>query len=153
MSHDHRRRFLARVGFLILILQVAVSVAAVAADPPQERWVHIWNGSADLSDYGLLVALDPAGPVFVAGTTYEGGVGGNQDDIILLKLGERGDLIWSRRHGGEGTEQPSGLVVSSSGRIGVTGYSLNGTQSLVTTIAFDEDGMTLWSHGYPLGGA
>jgi len=68
-------------------------------------------------------------------------------DILLLRLDQNGDTLWSKIFGGEGYDDPKGLAVSADGGFIVTGSSdLYGKTFLLKT---DSLGNYLWSKSFP----
>jgi hypothetical protein len=130
---------------------LGISSPALASSV-DEAWAFVWNGPANHNDQGRLVASDPAGPLYVAGTTYEGGVGGDREDFFLQRFDTAGNLQWTTTYGGEGYDVPSGLGILPSGDIVVTGFAWDAGQNTVTTIRYQATGDTLWTRSFPLAG-
>ncbi len=142
-----RRVICLRLTVLVVLLFAAT---AGAEEPPLVAWDHIWNGPANSDDHGRLAAFDPAGTLYVAGTTYESGIGANRRDYFVQQFDPAGNLAWTRYYGAEGNDEPSGLLVTSSGDVVVTGLALEDTLVTVTTISYDPAGTVLWSTSFPL---
>jgi len=87
---------IADAGFAVLLILATATVVS-AESPPLEAWVYSWNGPANLDDFGLLATFDPDGFLYVAGTTYEGGVGGHREDFILTRFDAAGTVLWTRQ--------------------------------------------------------
>lgn len=122
-----------------------------AGNAPEEMWVRIWNGPGNHDDWPSLVALDPTGPVYVAGSTYEPGLGGNREDFALLRYDLGGNLNWFRRYGGDGVDEVSALLVPEPGRVAVTGFSSwDGTAYDVATLVYNDAGDVVWEQRFPL---
>ena len=100
------------------ILLGTIALTAWAEDPPTTEWVRTWNAPANHEDIGHFVAVDTPDRIYVAGTTYEPGVGAAAHDYLLLQYDAAGNLAWYRRYGGTGDETLSDLVVPSSFPIG-----------------------------------
>lgn len=134
-------------------MSLAIAVLpARAEDPPAPAWIESWNAPANHEDIGRFVAADTPDRIYVAGTTYEPGIGGAMYDFLLLQYDANGNLAWSRRYGGEGSEVVSDLEVPVSGEVVVTGYStgLNGIE--VATVNYDHLGNLVWERRYPVQG-
>ncbi|HKW13024.1 MAG TPA: SBBP repeat-containing protein, partial [Candidatus Krumholzibacteria bacterium] len=90
------------------------------------QWSHGFGGVG--FDWGLGVAVDGSGNVVATGN-FEGTVnfgGGNLVsaggyDMFLAKYDPNGVHVWSRRFGGSGGDQGSGVAVDGSGNVVVTG--------------------------------
>jgi uncharacterized delta-60 repeat protein len=90
-------------------------------------WERSWAGAG--SDYGLDVALDSSGNVYVLGETNSYGTGGCE--AVLLKYDSFGTLAWQQTWGTPGNEYPSRIAIDGgTGDIYIAGY----TDSLVTGI-------------------
>lgn len=113
-------------------------------------------------------ATDGDGNVFVVGTfsdslTVRGEeLSGAGEEAMLIKLDERGELIWMRRIGGEGGDSVAGVVVDSTGNVYVSGSfekeltlgevtltSRGGRDVLLAS--YDRDGDVRWAKSF--GGA
>lgn len=143
-------RSIAQINLTIILLVLATM--ALAETPPTEAWVYQWNGPGNHADLGLLTAFDPVGRVYVAGTTYEAGLDGNEEDFFLTQLDAAGHEIWTRQYGGQSTDQPSCLIVTETGNAIVTGYAWVETQLMVAVLCYDDNGTLLWERSIPVGG-
>jgi hypothetical protein len=95
------------------------------------QW-HTFYGSAN-TDSGLAITLDPVGGVYVAGHSAVTWLGdGNTAprhaytsgrDLLALKLASNGDYQWHTFYGGSGSDQGTGIAVSPSGDLYLSGYS------------------------------
>jgi hypothetical protein len=91
------------------------------------RWGRRFGGSS--SDYAFALAVDPAGPVLLAGS-FNGTVdfgGGNLasagfSDIFLAKYDDTGQHAWSRRFGGSSYDAGNGLACDADGNVLLAGY-------------------------------
>jgi uncharacterized delta-60 repeat protein len=73
------------------------------------------------NEYGLGVATDPAGNVYVTGVANN--QVGDSGNLLIAKYDNYGVLKWQKTLSGTGTEQGSGITVDSSGNIYVGGYT------------------------------
>lgn len=142
-----------RVNALVLLLAAVLPfpLAANAGSTPDEVWVRTWNGPGNHDDFPKRLARDSAGRIYVAGTTYQGGVGGQQNDYSLLQYDENGNLAWARRHGGTEIDQLSDLLLLSDGRVAVTGISWWEEVELLTLV-YDSAGNLIWERRFLLEG-
>ncbi len=95
-------------------------------------WARTWGGSYE--DYGLRVAVDGSGNVYVTGT-FEGTVdfdpdGGDPhtsngwDDVFLSKFDSSGNFKWARTWGGLYGDRGSAVAADGSGNVYITGEFL-----------------------------
>lgn len=81
------------------------------------------------SDSCEAVAVNSAGTIFLAGTTYLSDLPGALntrmagDDAFLASMAAGGQLQWSRYFGGSGGDRAYDLVIDRAGRILMTGYT------------------------------
>jgi hypothetical protein len=110
-------------------------------------WARQAGGTGD--DYGLAVATDPSGNVFVAGAFQNTATfstttltSSRSNDVFLVKYGPAGNLLWARRAGGNGNEEANALAVDAAGNAYITGaFDANatfGTISLANNTGSDE---------------
>ncbi len=113
-------------------------------------WQRTW-GDGGL-DYGLGVAVDSSGNIYVTGSTNSFGVGGV--DVFLLRFDSFGSLLWQRTWGGSSADYGNGVVVDSSGHIYVTGStnSFGVGDYEVFLLQFDSTGSLLWQRIWGGGG-
>ena len=91
------------------------------------RWARRYGGTG--SDSGASVAVSATGDVVAAGTfngTVNLGGGsltsaGDSDVFVAAYAGATGAHLWSRRAGGPGIDQPSGIAMDDWGRVTVIG--------------------------------
>jgi hypothetical protein len=131
----------------------------VAPLPPP--WSKQLGTAAD--DHARAVALDAAGNVYVAGFTA-GAVAGatalGAEDILVLKLGPDGKLLWARQLGTKERDLALAMAVDAKGQVYVTGSTtgdLEGTNAGndgtckstscpdLFVLKLDSSGTTLWT--------
>ncbi|MCP4710963.1 MAG: PQQ-binding-like beta-propeller repeat protein, partial [Planctomycetes bacterium] len=92
--------------------------------------IHIWskNFKSTGREYGQGVAVDPQGNMLVTGYfTGKVDFGGQEltavgEDLFVVKLSPRGELIWVRNYSNTGNEHGLGIAVDSKGCVLVTGH-------------------------------
>ncbi|MFL5814740.1 MAG: SBBP repeat-containing protein [Bdellovibrionia bacterium] len=121
--------------------------------------VKLWTrqlGVASQSTYGLGVAADSSGNVFVTGYT-DGGLDGNTltgtTDFFVTKYDSAGTKQWTRQLGVASQDtEGNGVATDSSGNVFVSGYTgggldgnaLTGTTDFFVT-KYDSTGAKLWT--------
>lgn len=111
-------------------------------------WVRTYGGA--WADGAQAMCSTPDGNFLIAGYTFSHGAG--DADLLLICVDEEGDLLWSQRHGGSGTEYAYGCLAVPEGYL-VTGYTTStgaGSKDL-WLLKVDHRGHEVWSHTY--GGA
>ena len=78
----------------------------------RDMWVHTWKGLGWSDGWGLLT--DDSN-LYV--------VGGDNEDALLLKYSQGGDIIWAREYGVNGLEGALGCLFDSEGNILAAGQS------------------------------
>ncbi|MCC7501087.1 MAG: T9SS type A sorting domain-containing protein [Flavobacteriales bacterium] len=119
-----------RALWSILII-VLLGMVPVRAQSPNWLWARSVGGSAQ-SGHPKKLAVDQVGNVIVTGFfrgtfDLDPGVGvasftsAGESDIFIQKLDAAGDLVWARRIGGIGLDEPRGLAVDADGSVLVVG--------------------------------
>ena len=111
----------------------------------QVQWVRQAFGNAN--DFGLTVAVDPSGPIYIAGNFYSdvltigaysvtNSTSSGSADIFIAKLDPNGNVLWLRRAGGDAIDTAFHVAVDGSGNLLVTGSFFS------TTATFDTVSLT-----------
>lgn len=115
-------------------------------------WQHTYGGSALAQDYGTAVTADEFGNCFVAAAV-------SNDlslfDIVLLKYGSSGNLIWSATWNGAAnlTDVPSCIALDGNGNIYVGGSTYSSPNNPdYALVKFSATGVVLWSASYDYAG-
>jgi gliding motility-associated-like protein len=129
-------------------------------------WATYYGGPSD--DYGLSVASDPFGNIYLTGgTSSTSGIasGGFQNalssdpDIFLVKFDMNGNRLWATYYGGPGAEAQSQVTVDNLGNVYLcgdtdspTGIAAGGFQNTFSggccdafLVKFDGAGNRLWA--------
>lgn len=113
-----------------------------------QQWEARYNAEADSSDISYNIALDGAGNVYVAGTSY--GNSGNFD-YVTIKYNNAGIEQWMSRYNGQGNrdDRVRDLTVDAAGNVYVTGrgFESSGTNDY-TTVKYDNAGVQQWVARY-----
>ena len=110
------------------------------------QWQRTLGGTYD--EYGLAIAVDGFGNVYITGTTTSSGAGSY--DAFIAKYDNSGAIQWQRTLGGTGDDRGYGIAVDSSGNVYIIGYTDNsGTGSNDALIAkYDTDGLFKWQRTF-----
>jgi DNA-binding SARP family transcriptional activator len=103
------------------------------------KWSHFQNGRGNYADGVAGVALDSAGDVIFAGSTYDGnpGAGGTDWDYFTYKYDADGRPIWKAIFDGNGLGDTAvALAVDRNDFVIVTGRSDHGHIFSITTIKY-----------------
>lgn len=106
----------------------------------------IWETSVGGGDLDQAICVEPFQQGFlVLGETDSFGAG--KRDLYLLKISQRGQVLWARTYGGEGAEWAKGLLVREDGTIVLVGGSdsFGGGDVDAYIVAVDGNGLELWS--------
>ncbi|MBI5866455.1 MAG: SBBP repeat-containing protein [Planctomycetes bacterium] len=102
------------------------------------QWVARWNGPDSYWDYGVDLAINSAGELYVAAYTYGG------PRAVLLKYDANGGLLWSRI-----LADGVGVVVALDSQENVYfGASAGGYPRNLSLWKFDPAGNEQWYRGY-----
>jgi uncharacterized delta-60 repeat protein len=134
------------------ILHTLASTTVLAEGAPARLWVQAWNSTANHEDIGRLLALDSPDRIYVAGSSYEPGIGGAGHDYLLLQYDAAGNLAWARRYGDTGGDMVSDLAVPATGEVVLTGISTTQAGNDVATVKYDQAGNLLWDRRFPVQG-
>ncbi len=129
-------------------------------------WATYYGGSGN--DYGIAIATDATGNVFVSGYSYNntfpttiGPAHAGGQEITVTKFDNNGNRLWATFYGGAGSDAPLAIATDAAGNVFVTGTTtstnfptLNAYQSVKGLSTFSSDtfimklnssGTTLWA--------
>ena len=108
-----------------------------SASDNEFQFSQTWTGLGN--SYGNGVAVDPAGNIWVAGTTSSYVAG--QTDGVLLKYDSNGNLLYKRTWGGTQNDYSTGIAIDGDGNVYVSGYtySLGPTPGVSSVIVLKYD--------------
>jgi uncharacterized delta-60 repeat protein len=135
-------------------LETGTDYTTIKYDPDGNAlWQRRYNGPGNNLDLARSIAVDSSGNIYVTGTSFgiDADYGRLDFDYATIKYDPAGRELWVRRYdGGPGSssDDPSALVIDSSGNIYVTGYSRGIYNSDYATIKYDQDGNELWVKRY-----
>jgi uncharacterized delta-60 repeat protein len=110
----------------------------------QEQWVARYNGPGNGFDFGIAIAVDDSGNVYVTGSS-EGSV--TSDDYATVKYDSAGQQQWVSRYNGPANnlDVAYAIAVDDSGSVYVTGYSdAPNTAEDYATIKYNSGGQQQW---------
>ncbi|MFX1594291.1 MAG: SBBP repeat-containing protein [Promethearchaeota archaeon] len=110
-----------------------------------QQWNRTFDGGA--SDYGWGIATDSLGNLYIAGQRSGVGVGGEYNDMVLVKYDGNGILQWSRIWGGEHYDMSEDVVVDLSNNVYLAGVteSFGVGISAMALVKYDSDGIQQWN--------
>ena len=81
---------------------------------------------------------------------YTDGVGAGDRDLLIVKINENGDSLWSQTYGGAGYEQSGGIIATSDGNYLLCGHSTSFGDPMHDTylVKINPDGDELWHKTY-----
>ena len=128
-------------------------IATVAYDNNgNQLWEARYNGSRNTWDWGIAIASDPSGNVYVTGRINW--VGTFAGDWITIAYDSNGNELWHQIYEGYNnlSASPTAMVVDSAGNVYVTGYTTNRRNPtwgyMYVTIAYDSAGTRKWMAEY-----
>ena len=92
-----------------------------ATAQPALAWERRYNGTPDLSDEAVSIAVDAAGNSYVTGSAF---APNGTLDIVTIKYSPSGQQMWLESYNGtgNGNDQGAELVLDNAGNVYVTGY-------------------------------
>src|SRR3989339_655122 len=137
-----KRLFLGAIVITILLTQLSLG------DNVTPLWTKTYNGATNGNDYGMGIAVDISGNIYVTG--YES-VTGQGNNIWTRKYDNNGSEVWTKTHNGvtDGSDQGRGIAVDSSGNVyaigneEITGHSYN-----IWTRKYNSNGAEIWTRTY-----
>lgn len=110
------------------------------------QWSQNW-GTWYQDDEAQDIVLDSSNNIYVTGGTYESAT---NDDVILLKFNNAGNLQWSRRWGGDGIDIGFSIDLASDGDIFIGGGTYEGSGALydILLAVYNSAGTMKWWGGW-----
>lgn len=133
------------------------------------RGEHVWSKrfGSPFNEYGLGLAVDPAGNIGLTGSfdneiDFGGGklVSAGESDVFVARLGPDGVHLWSRRFGAAREDIGHGIAADRFGNLAVTGWfwgevdfgagpvRAEGMNKDGFLLKFSADGKHLWSRRF-----
>lgn len=125
---------------LLDLASVLCLLPAVSYAQTDRVWATYYGGPS--TEIEMSVATDPAGNVYLAGTTvslsgiastgsFQNTLGGGTD-LFLAKFNSTGTRLWATYYGGTGNEHKTGMAIDTSGNIYISGQT-DATTGVATT--------------------
>jgi uncharacterized delta-60 repeat protein len=114
----------------------------------EEMWVKRYNGTGNGEDKAIQIALDAAGNVYVAGTSYGGN---NKQDYAVVKYNNNGVQQWVARYDGVSHDADflNAMTLDRFGNVFVTGSSYkSGQYADYVTLKYNSSGVLQWNARY-----
>src|SRR3989339_306203 len=137
-----KRLFLGAIVITILLTQLSLG------DNVTPLWTKTYNGATNGNDYGMGIAVDISGNIYVTG--YES-VTGQGYNIWTRKYDSNGGEVWTRTYNGaaNSTDSGIGIAVDDSGNVYVTGTEeITGQSYNIWTRKYDSSGTEVWTRTY-----
>ncbi|MFM8770518.1 MAG: T9SS type A sorting domain-containing protein [Candidatus Kapaibacterium sp.] len=123
----------------------------------QDTWLKVFGGAN--ADIGMSVVTAPDGGIVVAGISQStGGVlnltNSGSDDIFVVKLDKRGDVLWRRCFGGFGIDTVTSIATTLNGGYILTGHTTSdpgfgcGRYWDIIVLLLDGQGNVQWNRCY-----
>lgn len=108
-------------------------------------WAKTYGGSG--ADGGRAMCLDSDGGCLIVGYTFA--PGSKDADMLAVKVNAEGNLVWSKRFGGIGSEYGNACLNTGDGYL-VLGYTTSFGQGSkdIFLVRLDTEGNELWSKTY-----
>lgn len=112
----------------------------------EKMWARNYGGKNKEEAHGIVQTAD--GNMVVAGFTYSFGNGGA--DMLIMKIGPEGKVIWKRNYGGPRNEAAEAIAITPTGDLLVAGWtSSEGAGSLDgTVLKLSDEGVYQWQRNY-----
>lgn len=153
---------------LVLIISCLFCVLICTAQS-QRLWATYYGGTG--IDYGIGIATDSLGNIYMAGLTASTGMasggfqntyGGGTSDGLLVKFDTYGNRLWATYYGRGGNDLAYSVAVDATGNVYLAGYTSStigiasgGFQNTyggggldAFLVKFDSDGNRLWATYY-----
>lgn len=110
-------------------------------------WTATYNYFSNESDQSNSIVVDASGNVFIAGQSDSDPSLNNNDDYVVIKYNAAGATDWAVRTNGfgNGTDQPTKILLDPTGNIVVTGRAFNGFDDDYMTVKYDPAGTVIWN--------
>jgi len=118
-------------------------------------WTRLFNDpTLNQYDQANDLAVDSQGNIIVTGEGDRDVTGVTNDDLLVVKYDQNGNLLWSQRFNdiGDATDRGEKVVVDNANNIYVAGRSNNGADDDFVTIKYNAQGAQQWIQFVDYGG-
>lgn len=127
---------------------IALTLLLISGSLLSQSWHSFYNGTGDADDESRSVCADDSGNVYVTGFS----MGANSNfDIVTIKYGEKGNVLWVRVFNGTGNSEDRafGIVQDEYGFIYVGGFTTStGNNEDIILLRYNAAGTLSWSKTY-----
>ena len=110
-----------------------------------QLWAVRYNGTLNLDDKPVAMAIAPSGNIYVAGRTFNG----VDDDMLLVKYNSNGIVQWTHTwNGGSGDDRNTAIVLDASENCYISGRTFSGTDLNGVLVKVTSAGQTAWFRTY-----
>lgn len=117
----------------------------------EEKWVKVFNGTANSDDKAKSLAIDSKGNVIVVGSTVVDASATWMNDFLTIKYDSAGNEIWRKKYNGPGNSSDGAVCVKTDAidNIYVAGSSHSGSGDMdLTVVKYTKDSALLWVSRY-----
>jgi len=133
----------------VFIMVSSCATGIIAQGTIQQAWINYYQSWVEKNfDYGVEMAVDEDGNVYVAGNSKGSGTA---LDYVIIKYDSDGVQHWVARYNGPGNrdDDVTALTVDDLGNVYVTGSTSDvNDMTDYTTIKYDKDGNQQWAARY-----
>ncbi len=130
------------VGLLVFSFAGLACFGATIA--PEMQWSQTYGGTG--TDEGSSLVYTDEGGYVIAGYTSSYGAGNN--DFLLVKTTDSGNLLWSKTYGGINNEQIGKGIQTNDGGYALAGYTYGGGIYDAWLVKTDSSGNMQWNKTY-----
>ncbi|MCK4666085.1 SBBP repeat-containing protein [Candidatus Dependentiae bacterium] len=117
-----------------------------------EVWTSTYNSPNNSADFGISIAVDTAGNVYVTGSEYRSDIG-ELRNIWIRKYDSNGYEVWTSTYNSSNNsyDEGFGIAVDTFGNVYVTGYedrSDLGQDHNIWTRKYNSSGYEVWTSTY-----
>lgn len=131
--------------YLLIVFTIVIVYTMPIFSQSVQEWTRTYAGPIDSGDYGVDIATDAQGNVYVAATS-RGSMTGS--DFVVIKYNSAGVQQWAQRYNGPSNsgDVPVAIAVDGSGNVYITGRTLaSGFNYDYATVKYNSGGAQQWA--------